>query len=201
MSGCAPPPLCAMGPIRRIHPRNKRRPRRRLGQHPPRYTASVRRRRFDRVGPRALGVAGVAISIALAVSAGVLWPPEVSAPPVRDHVFRNVTLVEPGLPRVPGATLVLSEGRIAAAGSDDPAGVTGDGDFEGLFALPGLVDPHVHHPPRIAIGGRGIWLRSPAPTGGGGCAHRLRPVPPGCRLPSPVLRYAAPRRASPVTRA
>ncbi len=109
------------------------------------------------MGPRVLGVAGVAICIASAVSTGVLWPPEVSVPPVRDHVFRNVTLVEPGLPRVPGATLVLSEGRIAAAGSDDPAGVTGDEDFEGFFALPGLVDLHVHHPPRIAIGGRELF--------------------------------------------
>ena len=39
-----------------------------------------------------------------------------------------------------------------------------------------------------------------APQGPGGYAHR-EPVPPGCRLPSPVPRYAALRRDMPVARA
>ena len=75
-----------------------------------------------------------------------LSPPVlVVAPEARDVVFDNVTLVEPGLRRMPGRRVTVEAGRIREIGEALP-GSPGEG-----YLLPGLIDMHVHAPdPTIA---------------------------------------------------
>ena len=59
-------------------------------------------------------------------------------------LIRNVTVIDgTGAPPRAGASVLIRDGRIAAIGTDAPeADVVIDG--RGLFALPGLIDAHVH---------------------------------------------------------
>lgn len=85
-------------------------------------------------------------AIAALVAAGAtLWPP---APEVVSHgriVLDNVVLVAPAGPRLAGQQIVIESGRIAAIG---PA----TSRQRERFVLPGLVDMHVHLPPRLVPG-------------------------------------------------
>lgn len=60
--------------------------------------------------------------------------------------IRHVTLVDVvGRRTVPDVAVVVEDGTIRSVGPDDDCPVTyGDRDATGLFALPGLVDAHVH---------------------------------------------------------
>jgi len=91
---------------------------------------------------------GFALPIAL-LYVGVRAP-EVSAPPEqRDLVLNDVTVVNPGQERTPHRQLRIEAGVIASIAP------FGSGDDEssarlaaaGLYALPGLMDMHVHFPP------------------------------------------------------
>ncbi len=90
----------------------------------------------------------------LVVGAGLLvWlllPPNLPVPPQADLVITGVTVINPGIGREIDRTIVIHKGRIAAVGprrAGDPAPVC-----PGCFAIPGLIDAHVHTPPWIAIG-------------------------------------------------
>lgn len=74
------------------------------------------------------------------------WPPtpEVGAP--SEIVLENVVLVTPGLGRFAHRRVVVAEGRIAAIGASARL------DTPERFVLPGLVDMHVHLPPRLVPG-------------------------------------------------
>jgi imidazolonepropionase-like amidohydrolase len=61
-------------------------------------------------------------------------------------VLENVTVVTPGRARVPHQRLIVADGRIAAI---EPSARL---DAVERFVLPGLVDMHVHLPPRFAPG-------------------------------------------------
>jgi imidazolonepropionase-like amidohydrolase len=63
-----------------------------------------------------------------------------------DLVLRHVSVVHPADARVePDQRIRITGGTIAEIGSDDGASVTpGELDGGGLFALPGLIDCHVH---------------------------------------------------------
>lgn len=77
--------------------------------------------------------------IELTLAAGREHPP-------RDFAIRNVRLVDVARARiVPGVTILVRGGRIAAAGPDVPvlAGVRVL-EGRGAFAMPGLADMHVH---------------------------------------------------------
>ncbi len=114
-----------------------------------------------------------------------LWvgrsPPQLAVPEP-GAVLAHVTLVEPNQRREADRTVVVDGGRItrvAEGAPDDP--VTA---FAGAFVLPGLIDLHVHHPPRFAWGERELFallflahgVTSVRDTGGFGdlLAHRRR---------------------------
>ena len=62
-------------------------------------------------------------------------------------VVRDVTLIDgTGAPPVEGAVIAIEDGRIAAAGASDVAQPEGAEviDGRGLWAVPGLIDTHVH---------------------------------------------------------
>lgn len=101
-----------------------------------------------------LRVIGIFALVLLA--AGIfLWrtmlPPAPLAVPARGVVLEDVTVVQPGAGRYPAQRIVVEGGRIAAMGpaSADgaPASAGADAELVGSFALPGLIDMHVHFPP------------------------------------------------------
>jgi len=92
----------------------------------------------------ALALGGIVLAAgAFAVTA---WPPAPEVRPQTEIVLDNVVVVIPAGARAPHRRLVVREGRIAAIES-----TTRPGEPE-RYVLPGLIDMHVHLPPRIAPG-------------------------------------------------
>ncbi len=96
---------------------------------------------------------------AAAIAAVLLWiglvPPRLEQPPRAELVISGVTVINPGVERLADRTLVVRDGRIAEVRprlASDPAPVCAD-----CFALPGLIDAHVHTPPRIALGNQRLF--------------------------------------------
>jgi imidazolonepropionase-like amidohydrolase len=92
-----------------------------------------------------LALATLAAALGLLLFA--LAPPAALAPAPRGVTLANVTLVQPGEGRKPARRVVVAEGVIREIG---PA--QGSDAFDGLFALPGLIDMHVHFPPGMPLG-------------------------------------------------
>ncbi len=84
--------------------------------------------------------------LSLITSAAAVQSPSPVTTPRAALVIRNVSVIDgTGSPARPGLSLVIREGRIAAivpAGQEPPADLVVNG--EGLFAIPGLIDAHVH---------------------------------------------------------
>lgn len=84
-------------------------------------------------------------SLALVIL-GAAQAPTVVASPRAALVIRNVAVVDgTGTPARPAMSVVVREGKLAAivaAGQEPAADLVIDG--EGLFAIPGLIDAHVH---------------------------------------------------------
>ncbi len=105
----------------------------------------------------------LAASAALAATAAAgLWlalrPPSLEVPRRGAFALANVTVVEPGVGRCRGCTLVAREGRIESvsppSGQPPPAPSL---PFAGSTVLPGLIDLHVHHPSAFAMGERQLF--------------------------------------------
>lgn len=94
-----------------------------------------------------IAVALVAIGLGLAAA---LRPPG-APPPARGFELVDVTLIEPGRSRRPGVTVKGS----ARIDSIEPTAVR-EAVAE-RFVLPGLIDLHVHHPPALPPGERGLF--------------------------------------------
>jgi len=112
-------------------------------------------RRLVLVGGVALaGIGATALALVAA-----LQPPQLAVPDRRDHVFRNVTLLEPGQPPRSGRTLRIVDGSILSVAQTETGGeaATEARDLAGLFVTPGLVDMHVHYPPAVAVGNAELW--------------------------------------------
>lgn len=80
----------------------------------------------------------------------MLAAPDLPVPSQQDAVIAGVTVFNPGLGRHANQTIVLRGGRIAEVRptrAGDPAPICRD-----CIALPGLIDAHVHTPPRLAFG-------------------------------------------------
>lgn len=75
-----------------------------------------------------------------------LWPRSPVVPHRDELTFEHVTLVTPGLSRIENQRLVVERGRIAAIEASADLGTAR------RYVLPGLVDMHVHLPPRLAPG-------------------------------------------------
>lgn len=141
-------------------------------------TAERRRARLRR------GALVLAVACALAfVAARALRPPPLPRPPPRGLALSGLTLIQPGEGRRAGVTLSAAGDRIEAI-DDRPRPGASDA-FAGRFALPGLVDLHVHHPPALALGQRELFallflahgvtsVRDTGAFGGGLSAHAAR---------------------------
>ena len=107
-----------------------------------------------RIGFWSLGILG---GLALALSFGIwmLLPPGVPVPQRSDRMISGVTIWNPGEPSQPNQTIIIKDGRIAeirpSRPEDDPPICLG------CFAMPGLIDAHVHTPPELAIGNQRLF--------------------------------------------
>ncbi|UCE87504.1 MAG: amidohydrolase family protein, partial [Deltaproteobacteria bacterium] len=108
----------------------------------------------------ALRAAAILFALALGASPWLVWralqAPRVPVPPRAPRVLRDVTVIEPGRSRRRHRDLVIADGRIRTERASH-ARVDGDGGSGGGFVLPGLIDLHVHYPPRVAAGNAELW--------------------------------------------
>ena len=84
-----------------------------------------------------------------------LLPPELVPPPRSDIVISGVTVIDPGAGRRTDQTIVVHDGRIFAVrprAAGDPPPVCA-----GCYAVPGLIDAHVHTPPSLVPGNQRLF--------------------------------------------
>lgn len=84
-----------------------------------------------------------------------LSPEDLPIPPRSDGIITGVTIINPGVERLTGYSIVVRDGRITTVRrqrADDPMPLC-----PGCYAVPGLIDAHVHTPPRIAIGNQQLF--------------------------------------------
>ena len=84
-----------------------------------------------------------------------IQPPKLSVPQRTDLMLANLTIWNPGSDIISGQTLHLSDGVISEIEPSQAHDVSAICD--GCFAMPGLIDAHVHTPPSIAIGNRELF--------------------------------------------
>jgi hypothetical protein len=72
-----------------------------------------------------------------------------------DHVIANVTIYNPGEPILPKQTIIVRDGVIV----DIRPSVASDGPAlcDNCFVMPGLIDAHVHTPPKLAVGNQKLF--------------------------------------------
>jgi imidazolonepropionase-like amidohydrolase len=96
-----------------------------------------------------------AIALVLLVLLERLSPSALPVPPQADVVIAGVTVINPGVERLTDHSIVVRDGRILEVRprrQDDPAPLC-----LGCYAIPGLIDAHVHTPPRIALGNQELF--------------------------------------------
>ncbi|NBB24391.1 amidohydrolase family protein [Porphyrobacter sp. SLTP] len=107
-----------------------------------------------RIGFWSLGILGVLVLASLS-SVWMLLPPEISVPQRSDRMISGVAIWNPGEPLQPNQTIFIKDGRIAeirpSRPDDDPP------ICPGCIAMPGLIDAHVHTPPRLALGNQRLF--------------------------------------------
>jgi hypothetical protein len=84
-----------------------------------------------------------------------LFPESLPISPRADAIIAGVTVINPGVERFPDYSIVVRDGRILELRprqARDPEPIC-----EGCYALPGLIDAHVHTPPRIALGNQALF--------------------------------------------
>ena len=100
------------------------------------------------------GVFGV-LAAGLLLTYWALVPPALPIPAQSDAVISGVQILNPGTPVLEGHTVVISGGRITdlrPTTPDDPEPICAD-----CFAMPGLIDAHVHTPPSIVVGNQELF--------------------------------------------
>lgn len=94
---------------------------------------------------------GIALAL-IAAGTVLIWTglrsPSAPAASPQGGRIANVTLIEPGIGRRSGVTIVIEDGRIV---SIEPAREGDPGGDVGGFVIPGLIDMHVHQP--LSVGG------------------------------------------------
>ena len=84
-----------------------------------------------------------------------LVPPEIEVPQRADAIISGVTIINPGIGRAANQTIVVRDGKIAEVRptiAADPPSIC-----KNCVAIPGLIDAHVHNPPKVAIGNQELF--------------------------------------------
>ena len=97
----------------------------------------------------------VLISVIIFVVFKLLLPPQINFPAKADQMIAGITVLNPGSTTLENHTIVVKNGRITeirpTRTSDDPS------ICNGCFVVPGLIDAHVHTPPKIAFGNQELF--------------------------------------------
>jgi imidazolonepropionase-like amidohydrolase len=104
-------------------------------------------------GKRILAVLGVVLGLTVAmlvVVLGVLPLPHVDVPERVGLRIAGLTIVQPGQGRRLNHSLTLANGQIEVITPTASTEISNLEELRGAYALPGLVDMHVHHMPDIA---------------------------------------------------
>ena len=101
-----------------------------------------------------LGVSGLLVLLAVALF-WLLIPPKIKAPDQQDRIISNVTIWNPGEAPVANQSIVISDGliidiRATKAGDPEPL-------CHNCYVMPGLIDAHIHTPPKLAIGNQRLF--------------------------------------------
>jgi hypothetical protein len=86
---------------------------------------------------------------------GCFSPPDLPIPAREDAIIAGVTIINPSAIRLMDHTIVVRDGFIREMRprrASDPAPICVD-----CFAVPGLIDVHVHTPPRIVLGNQQLF--------------------------------------------
>ncbi len=109
----------------------------------------------------AMGVITFLATAGLIAGYRALLPPSLPVPDRFDGTLTGLTLIEAGEPARANAWVRMHSGRLEAVGFGDGGSSDGattiDRTWSGLYAMPGLVDMHVHYPPGIAVGNAELW--------------------------------------------
>jgi imidazolonepropionase-like amidohydrolase len=84
-----------------------------------------------------------------------LSPERLPVAPRTDVIITGVTVINPGVERLADHSIEIRDGRIVEVRprrADDPEPIC-----PGCYAVPGLIDAHVHLPPRIALGNQELF--------------------------------------------
>ena len=97
----------------------------------------------------------IAFIVMLGVIYAAIQPPKLLLPQRSDLKLGNLAIWNPGSDVVSAQTLHISDGIITQI--DSSKANKGNAVCDGCFAMPGLIDAHVHTPPTIAIGNRELF--------------------------------------------
>ena len=95
---------------------------------------------------RILGILLVVLLLAAAVVWRALTPPSPLEQPEQGLVLEGVIAVQPGEGRSGPNRIIVEQGTIASVRTSAEAG-----EFSGAYVLPGLIDMHVHFPPKTGL--------------------------------------------------
>ena len=97
---------------------------------------------------------GIVCAVFAAYRIGLV-PPDLKVPQRADALISGVTIINPGIGRAENQTIVVRDGKIAEirpTAVSDPAPTC-----KNCIAVPGLIDAHVHNPPKLAIGNQELF--------------------------------------------
>jgi hypothetical protein len=102
------------------------------------------------------GVSSIwAIALGLLLGVGCLSPTELPIPARMDVIISGVTVINPSTTRRTNQSIVVRDGSILEVRpreTSDPEPICSD-----CYAIPGLIDAHVHTPPRIISGNQQLF--------------------------------------------
>ncbi|PHR91688.1 MAG: hypothetical protein COA69_10885 [Robiginitomaculum sp.] len=97
---------------------------------------------------------GIILGLALIVFMS-LKPPSAKLPKRSDRMITGVNILNPGAPVLENQTIIIKDGVITdihpTQAGDDPA------VCPECFVMPGLIDAHIHTPPKIAFGNQELF--------------------------------------------
>ena len=96
-----------------------------------------------------------ALIVSVVILYAAIQPPILIVPDRTDLDLKNITIWNPGSDIIASQTLHISDGVIKKIEPSQPNDISVF--CEGCFAVPGLIDAHVHTPPKIAIGNQDLF--------------------------------------------
>ncbi|HRX74505.1 MAG TPA: amidohydrolase family protein [Hyphomonas sp.] len=96
-----------------------------------------------------------ALSVGLLAAVLALFPPALVVAPSKDLVLSGVTIFNPGAARLEDQTIVVRAGEIVEVRPRDPSDP--QPLCEDCIAMPGLIDAHVHTPPKSIVGNQALF--------------------------------------------